>query len=228
MATVLRASRLDAGHIISKLIIVNVNIDELIISQMRNSALPPSPSPSPSSNAPDPRHSAIYLGRRFFQIAHAAAAEAHADIGLSPLEFGVLIQLHDRPGVDQNTLADRLALDRTTTSAIVYRLEQQQLIQRVVNDADRRARVLRLAPAGAALHAAHRPKAAAAQARVLSMLTIAERRLLADLMTRVIDGNQQYVQPGAVRRRRPKVNAPAPAAAIAAGAARPARSPARR
>jgi hypothetical protein len=31
----------------------------------------------------EPRHSAIYLGRRFFQVAHAAAAEAHADIGLS-------------------------------------------------------------------------------------------------------------------------------------------------
>ena len=66
----------------------------------------------------EPRHSAIYLGRRFFQVAHAAAAEAHAAIGLSPLEFGVLVQLHGRPGVDQNTLAERLALDRTTIADV--------------------------------------------------------------------------------------------------------------
>jgi MarR family transcriptional regulator, lower aerobic nicotinate degradation pathway regulator len=164
---------------------------------------------SPASTKLEPRHSPIYLGRRFFQIAQAAAAEAHTDIGLTPLEFGVLIQLHDRPGVDQNTLADRLALDRTTTSAIVFRLEQLQLIERAVNDTDRRARILRLAPAGVALHDEHRPKAQAAQQRVLAVLTAAERKLLADLLTRVIDANQQYVQPGTIRRRRPRVDAAA-------------------
>jgi DNA-binding MarR family transcriptional regulator len=158
--------------------------------------------------ASDPRHSAIYLGRRFFQVAHAAAAEAHADIGLSPLEFGVLFQLHDRPGVDQNTLAERLALDRTTTSTTVFKLERLGLIKRDVNDSDRRARMLRLAPAGVALYASHRPKAQAAQQRVLSVLTSAERKQLAELLTRVIDANQQYLQPGMIRPRRAKAKPP--------------------
>src|SRR5688572_33294492 len=121
--------------------------------------------------ASEPRHSAIYLGRRFFQVAHAAAAEAHADIGLSPLEFGVLFQLHDRPGVDQNTLAERLALDRPTTSATVFKLERLGLIKRDVNDSDRRARVLRLAPAGVALFASQRPHAQAAHRRVFPVPT---------------------------------------------------------
>ena len=52
----------------------------------------------------------IALGRRFYQIAVAAAAEVHAPIGLTPLEFAVLIHLHDAPGIDQNTLAERMAL----------------------------------------------------------------------------------------------------------------------
>jgi DNA-binding MarR family transcriptional regulator len=155
--------------------------------------------------AVDPRRSAIYLGRRFFQVAHAAAAEAHADIGLSPLEFGVLFQLHDNPGLDQNTLADRLALDRTTTSTTVFKLERQGLIKRDVNGRDRRARILRLAPPGVALYASHRPKAQAAQQRVLSVLTSAERKKLAELLTRVIDANQQYLRPGMIRPRRTKV-----------------------
>jgi DNA-binding MarR family transcriptional regulator len=160
---------------------------------------------TPTKPPIDPRHSAIYLGRRFFQVAHSAAAEAHADIGLSPLEFGVLFQLHDRPGVDQNTLAERLALDRTTTSTTVLKLEQLGLIRRDVNRSDRRARILRLAPAGVALYASHRPKAQAAQQRVLSVLTSAERKQLAELLTRVIDANQHYLQPGMIRPRRAKV-----------------------
>ena len=162
----------------------------------------------PATPTSDPRHSAIYLGRRFFQVAHAAAAEAHADIGLSPLEFGVLFQLHDRPGIDQNTLAERLALDRTTTSTTVFKLERLGLIKRDVNDSDRRARILRLAPAGVALYASHRPKAQAAQQRVLSVLTSAERKQLAEMLTRVIDANQQYLQPGMLRPRRAKVKTP--------------------
>jgi DNA-binding MarR family transcriptional regulator len=160
-----------------------------------------------ATQTPQPRHSAIYLGRRFFQVAHAAAAEAHSAIGLSPLEFGVLFQLHDFPGVDQNTLADRLALDRTTTSATVFKLERLGLIRRDVSDRDRRARSLRLAPAGEALYSSHRPKALAAQQRVLSVLTPPERKQLAALLTRVIEANQQYLQPGMIRRRRAKVKA---------------------
>lgn len=157
----------------------------------------------------NPRHSAIYLGRRFFQVAHAAAAEAHAGIGLAPLEFGVLFQLHDNPGIDQNTLAERLALDRTTTSTTVFKLERQGLIKREVDGRDRRARILRLAPAGVALYASHRPKAQAAQQRVLSVLTPPERQQLTELLTRVIDANQHYLQPGMLRPRRAKVKTPA-------------------
>ena len=144
--------------------------------------------------------SAIALGRRFYQIAVAAAAEVHDGTGVTPLEFAVLIHLHDCPGIDQNTLAEKMALDRTNTGAIVYRLEQQGLIERPVNGTDRRARVLRLAPRGRALHDKQRPKGRAAQERVLSVLAPAERRSLIDMLVRVIEANPQYVRPGAGRR----------------------------
>jgi DNA-binding MarR family transcriptional regulator len=113
-----------------------------------------------------------------------------------------MIYLHETPGLDQNTLAERMALDRTTTSAIVYRLEQQGLIERAVNGEDRRARVLRLSRKGQALHDRQRPKAQAAQDRILSVLTAAERRSLIDMLVRVIDANRAYARPGAGRRPR--------------------------
>jgi DNA-binding MarR family transcriptional regulator len=156
-----------------------------------------------------PGRSPIAIGRRFYQIAVAVAAEVQEGTGLRPLEFGVMIHLHDTPGLDQNTLAERMALDRTSTSALVYRLEQEGLIERTVNGVDRRARVVRLTPAGKALHDRQRPKARAAQDRILSVLTAAERRSLIDMLERVIDANQTYARPGAGRRPRtnPKARA---------------------
>ena len=150
---------------------------------------------------PTPRHP-IALARRFYQIATAVAAEVHTheETGLRHLEFGVMVRIHDTPGLDQNSLAEWMALDRTTISALVFRLEQQGLIERAVNGADRRARVLRLTRAGRVLHDRMRGKTEAAQQRILSVLAPAERRAFIDMLARVIEANQAYVGAGAGRR----------------------------
>lgn len=161
------------------------------------------------ASRPTPRHP-IALARRFFQIATAVTAEVHEQekTGLRHLEFGVMVRLHDTPGLDQNSLADWMALDRTTVSALVFRLEQQGLIERAVNGADRRARMLRLTAKGKTLHDRVREKAQAAQARILSVLAPAERRSLIELLARVIEANQAYARPGAGRRRPVRKRAP--------------------
>ena len=144
----------------------------------------------------------IALARRFYQITLSVVAEIQENSELRPLEFGVLIHLHERPGIDQNTLAERMALDRTSISGMVYHLEQLGLIERAVNGTDRRARELRLTAAGKRLHDRQLPKALAAQERILQVLTAAERRAFIDMLVRVIDANQSYVGPGAGRRKR--------------------------
>jgi DNA-binding MarR family transcriptional regulator len=153
---------------------------------------------SDASSAP------IALGRRFYQIARARLAEVQEPLGLLPLEFGVLVRLRATPGVDQNSLAEQMALDRTTTGALVQRLEELGYLTRTVNAADRRARILRLSRAGQRFHDAHRPAADAAQAAMLAALSVAERRTLLDLMRRVVDANPDYVRPGPGRRLPPK------------------------
>jgi MarR family transcriptional regulator, lower aerobic nicotinate degradation pathway regulator len=155
----------------------------------------------PSAAHPTPRHP-IALARRLYQIATAVAAEVHKqeETGLRHLEFGIMIRIHDTPGLDQNSLAEWMALDRTTISALVFRLEEQGLIERAVNGADRRARVLGLTRTGRALHDRIRAKTQAAQQRILSALTPAERRAFIDMLVRVIEANQAYVGAGAGRR----------------------------
>jgi DNA-binding MarR family transcriptional regulator len=137
-----------------------------------------------------------------YQIATAVAAEVHEHeaTGLRHLEFGVMVRIHDTPGLDQNSLAEWMALDRTTISALVFRLEGKGLIERAVNGADRRARVLKLTRKGRALHDRTRPKTEAGQQRILSVLTPAECRAFIDLLARVIEANQAYVGAGAGRR----------------------------
>ena len=144
----------------------------------------------------------LALARRFDQIATAVVAEVHQreGTGLRHLEFGVMVRVHDTPGLDQNSLAEWLALDRTTISALVFRLEQQGLIERAVNGDDRRARVLRLTSAGKALHDRVRPKTEIAQKRILAALSPVEQRSFIDMFVRVIDANQAYVGAGAGRR----------------------------
>jgi DNA-binding MarR family transcriptional regulator len=156
--------------------------------------------PVPAPNA-TPRFP-IALARRFYQIATAVTAEVHEqeETGLRHLEFGVIVRIHDTPGLDQNSLAEWMALDRTTISAFVFRLEQLGLIERAINDADRRARVLQLTAAGRALHDRIRPKAQAAQQRMLAVLSPSERRAFIDMLARVIAANHAYVGAGAGRR----------------------------
>jgi DNA-binding MarR family transcriptional regulator len=146
--------------------------------------------------------SPIALSRRFYQIAVARAAEVQAGHDIVPLEFAVLIHLHASPGIDQNTLAARLALDRTSAGALVHGLEKKGLVRRAVSTTDRRARILDLTARGAALHAKLRPAGEAAQARILAVLTPAERKSLLDMLVRVINANDAYVRPGAGRRKR--------------------------
>ena len=145
----------------------------------------------------------IALARRFFQLTTAVTAEVHEQeqTGMRHLEFGVIVRVHDTPGLDQNSLAEWMALDRTSISALVFRLEQQGFLERAVNGADRRARVLRLTKKGKALHDRIRPITQAAQQRILDVLAPAERRSLVDMLVRVIEANYEHVRPGAGRRR---------------------------
>ena len=149
-----------------------------------------------------PANAPIALARRLYQIAVARAAEVHEGHGIVPLEFAVLIHLNASPGIDQNTLAARMALDRTSTGALVHGLEAKGLVKRTVSSTDRRARVLDLTAKGAALHTKLRPPGEAAQAEILSVLSVAERKALIDMLMRVIEANAAYIRPGAGRRKR--------------------------
>ena len=97
------------------------------------------------------RRTPMSLSRRFFQICTAAAADALVAEELTPMESGVLAYLNrvtGEPNIDQNSLAERMGIDRSHASLLVERLVTRRLIDRQINPENRRAHILKLTPAG--------------------------------------------------------------------------------
>lgn len=157
------------------------------------------------ADGPPVRRIPLALARRFFQICTSAGAEAVTAADLTPLEFAVMAYVNSidgEPDLDQSALAARLGVDRNSTSLLVGSLEAKGLLERRVNDADRRARLVRLTPRGEKLFAKLHPKAIELQQHVLDVLDPAERDVLIDLLVRVIEANPDRARPGAGRRKR--------------------------
>ena len=130
-----------------------------------------------------------HLVRRFQQIAVAIFLEetARAGFDLTPVQFGALSMLEAHPGIDQATLAGLIAYDRSTIGGVVDRLVQKGYVVRDVSERDRRARELRLTPAGRRSLEEVLPAVLRAQECILSGLSADERQLFLSLLTKATD-----------------------------------------
>src|ERR1051325_1145422 len=104
------------------------------------------------------------VARRFHQICAARTSELVSSAGLTPLQYGALFHLSKTtglPGIEQNSLAERINVDRNPASLLVEQLVKKGLLERQVNGADRRSRLLSLTAKGEALYSQLRPAHAA-------------------------------------------------------------------
>jgi MarR family transcriptional regulator, temperature-dependent positive regulator of motility len=96
----------------------------------------------------DLHHEPGHLIRRAHQLAVATFHEVHGR-QVTPVQYAVLRALADTPEIDQVTLADKVALDTSTTADIATRLESKGWIERKL--LARRQRSLQLTPEGRAV-----------------------------------------------------------------------------
>ena len=145
------------------------------------------------------------LTRRVHQISMALTVDSLTEVDITPVQYGAMGCLNKQdgePGIDQIGLAARLGVDRNSASVLVDDLERKGLIERRVNEADRRARLLQLTAKGEQLFHQVRKRNLAAQADILRALTATEQEMLFDLLTRVIAAKGAHARPGAGRRKR--------------------------
>src|SRR3954470_10319464 len=160
--------------------------------------------PSTDERSPLVRRAPFALARRFLQICTTAVAEPLAREDLMPLDMGVLACVNRQNGerdIDQNGLAARLGIDRYSASLLVERLEKKGIVERRVNGADRRARLLRLTARGEKLYSRLRTPVVAKQMALLAPLSTKEQELFLDFLMRVVEANHALARPGAGRRK---------------------------
>lgn len=144
------------------------------------------------------------LSRRFFQVYLGLITEALASFEMDPSFYSVLVELHERPGIDQKRLGEALGIDRTTVGQMIEELARRGMISRKVDSQDRRARILSLTKKGDMIRQEIRPHMLHAQERLEAALTPAERATFLDLLTRIVSSNLDKESTGGFRRRKPK------------------------
>ena len=131
-----------------------------------------------------------HLARRFQQIAVAVFQSEMDAIGcdITPVQYAALAAINSYPGLDQASLAKEIALDRTTITGVVDRLQSKGLIERSISKNDRRARALAVTPEGRSTLALVRPGVEAAQRLMTRGLTAQEANELLRLLRKAVDG----------------------------------------
>jgi DNA-binding MarR family transcriptional regulator len=142
-----------------------------------------------------------HLARRFHQICLGVTAEILVREDLTPLLWGVMAAVLEEPGSGQRQLASRMGVDAVNFGQMIEFLEQKGLVKRQTDPDDRRARQLYVTRRGTDLRHRLRPSLLAAQQRLLSPLSKAERTALLDMLVRVIEANDSYARPGNGRRK---------------------------
>lgn len=79
-----------------------------------------------------------FLVRRLHQIHVAIFLEEMAEDNITPIQYGVLSALADKPGLDQLSLAAEIGIDRANVADVLTRLEGRGLVVRTVSEEDNR------------------------------------------------------------------------------------------
>lgn len=131
-----------------------------------------------------------HLIRRAQQISQGMFSELVSS-DITPIQYGILRMVHERPGIDQVGLARLVAVDTSTAAQTAARLETKGLLKRQPSEADRRQLQLFLTQDGEDLLAdlvdgVHRMREA-----LLDGLTAREQALFMELLRKFVHLNNE-------------------------------------
>jgi MarR family transcriptional regulator, lower aerobic nicotinate degradation pathway regulator len=127
-----------------------------------------------------------YLIRRLHQIHVALFQENCAAYEITPLQYSLLSALAKRGIADQTTLAADIALDRTTTTGALKRLQSRGFVDRAIERHDRRSQTCRLTRSGAALLRKMEKSARAAHFQTINALGKADQKRFIAMMQKIV------------------------------------------
>ncbi|HXK54277.1 MAG TPA: MarR family transcriptional regulator [Hyphomicrobiales bacterium] len=154
------------------------------------------PDGGPADSAPggifdEVRNMPGHLLRRFHQIAVGVFLKECADFDLTPVQFSILATLAQTSPLDQIRLSGFAALDRTTISVVVRRLESRGLVARNISARDRRSKMISITPRGLELMHEILPRVRQIQDILLAPLAPGERETFRALLQKAVEANNQ-------------------------------------
>lgn len=133
-----------------------------------------------------------HLVRRAHQIAVALFMSELASEDVTPVQFALLNAVMDTPGVDQVTLANRVAFDAATSGSVIGRLETKGWVRRESDQLDRRRKLLWLTPAGYDATLLMKRSVDLVQEKILSPLNAEDAQSLLALLTKLVAGHEHH------------------------------------
>ena len=137
----------------------------------------------------DPFAKPGHLIRRLQQYAVLMFHEETAGFDLTPTQYVTLQVVEHRPGIDQITLSEMTAIDRSMTARIVDALARRRLLDKRPATNDKRANSLFITAKARRLLAAIEASVDRSQARILAPLRPAQRRQFVRMVRTLLDGH---------------------------------------
>ena len=131
-----------------------------------------------------------HLIRRAQQIAVSIFAEQLSSADITPVQFAILNALLGSPGIDQVSLAKRVAFDPATSGSVIGRLEAKGWVVRKADPNDRRRKLLVVTDSGVHALGQVQEDVARIQEKILSPLTPSEQSQFVHLLSRLVQGHQ--------------------------------------
>jgi MarR family transcriptional regulator, lower aerobic nicotinate degradation pathway regulator len=133
-----------------------------------------------------------HLIRRLQQIASALFLEQARAFDFTPVQYAALVAIKNNPGLDQTTLCNTIALDRSTIGDVVGRLEKRRLIRRANGAADRRTKTLHVTAAGVRMIRDIDSAVAETQRLILAPLKPNERSTFMHMLRHLVHLNNEH------------------------------------
>jgi DNA-binding MarR family transcriptional regulator len=133
-----------------------------------------------------------HLIRRLHQIHVAMFLEECAEYSLTPVQYAVMTVLFQQPDLDQISIANEAAIDRTNVADVLARLEERGIVTRRVSPADRRMKLAALTDEGARITRDMETAMQRAQERFMAPLPPARRAEFMNFLTELVEANNAF------------------------------------
>jgi DNA-binding MarR family transcriptional regulator len=126
--------------------------------------------------------------RQTHDAIHHHVSKKLAKWNLSVPKYGVLVRVYDHKELSISYLGSKIFRGNSNMTTLINRMEKDGLVCRVNGDKDRRVKMIRLTPEGLRLAPVVIKEYRAFQQEMMDCLSIKERRVLLNLLKKIMEG----------------------------------------